>query len=88
MAEKEKVTNKNIMEITVGGKKYTLQKVKPTTWLTILDDVQASEGKGNLVMYGKVLENIVVSPKMEIDDFESFAELEEVVKTAIRFQRA
>lgn len=69
-----------------NGNKYTFQKVLPSAWLDIVDRTQASEGK-NRAMYGEVLENIVVQPQMKIDDFEDFAELEEVVKAAIRFQQ-
>jgi len=81
--------NKNIKNHTssVSGKKYTFQKVKPMAWLAIMDDVEANEEQRRRKLYPAVLENIVVQPKMEVDDFEDFAELEEVVTSAIRFQR-
>ena len=81
--------NKNIKIHTssVSGKKYTFQKVKPMAWLAIMDDVEANEEQRRRKLYPAVLENIVVQPKMEVDDFEDFAELEEVVTSAIRFQR-
>lgn len=72
---------------TVTGDKYTLQKVKPSAWLDILDDVENNKENKNRTLYTKVLENIVVSPKKTMDDFTNSAELDEVVKAAISFQR-
>jgi ABC-type branched-subunit amino acid transport system ATPase component len=82
-------TNKNIKEFTSkSGVKYTFQKVAPVDWLDILDDVEAGEKKGQRRrLYGAVMENVVVAPKMELQDFDDFAEMDEVVTSAIRFQQ-
>lgn len=76
------------------GNKFTLQKVAPAQWLDILDDAEGDGGKmKRSKMYGAVLENIVVQPpQMKINDFDAdgydgYAELDEVVTAAIRFQQ-
>lgn len=80
MSEKQK-------KITVNGVEYTLQKVSPREWLRLKE---RCKGKNGLPIeektYTEVLEHIVVTPKKKLDDFEDFAEVEEVVTTAIRFQ--
>jgi hypothetical protein len=84
----EKKTNSKTKEFTSeAGNKYTFQKVSPVAWLDIMDEVEAAQGKQRRTLYPKVLENIVVQPKMTLDDFEEYAELEEVVTAAVRFQR-
>lgn len=82
-------TNKNVKEFTSkSGKKYTFQKVAPVAWLDVLDEVEDGEKKGQRRrLYGKVLENVVVQPKMTMEEFEDFAEMDEVVTAAIRFQQ-
>jgi hypothetical protein len=68
----------------IGGEKYTFQfngvlaAVKATDE-TYIDgtDIRSSE---KWIKY--LLENVVVSPKKEMDDFESIAELNEVVAFA------
>ncbi len=80
--------NKNIKYFTSeNGNKYTFQKVKPMAWLDIMDDVEANKEHTRRKLYPAVLENIVVNPKLSIDEFDDYAELEEVITAAIRFQR-
>ncbi|MEK4131989.1 hypothetical protein NYE67_20455 [Solibacillus sp. FSL W8-0474] len=89
----ETKTNKNIKEFTSEiGNKYTFQKVKSSAWLDIMDEVEANSDKSRRHLYPAVLENVVVQPKLKVDDFDEdgrggYAELEEVVTAAIRFQR-
>lgn len=92
METENKVVNKNIKEFkSEFGNKYAFQKVKSSAWLDIMDEVEAADGaRGKL--YPAVLENVVVQPKLDVDDFDEdgrggYAELEEVVTAAIRFQR-
>lgn len=88
MAE-TKVEFKNVKEFTSkSGTVYTFQKVPPIAWLDILDEVEDGEKKGQRRrLYGNVLENVVVKPKMEMQDFADFAEMDEVVTAAIKFQQ-
>jgi hypothetical protein len=79
--------NKKQMEFVskFSGEKYIFQKVSPAAWLDIMDEVNAE--KRSRKLYDLTLENIVVQPKKTVDDFEDFAELDEVVTAALRFQR-
>jgi len=73
--------------VKINNTDYTLQKVTPRQWLRIR---QRCKDKNGLPMeenlYSEILEHIVVSPKMTIDDFEEIETLEEVMKAAINFQ--
>lgn len=72
----------------ITGKKYIFQKVAPIAWLDVLDDVESGDQKTKRRrLYGAVMENIVVSPQMELSEFDDFAEMELVVTNAIRFQQ-
>lgn len=73
---------------SAAGNKYTFQKVPPVEWLDILDAVEDGEKVGRRRrLYGSVLENVVVQPKLTAEEFEEYAELDEVVTAAIRFQQ-
>ncbi|EEL78651.1 hypothetical protein bcere0028_57620 [Bacillus cereus AH1271] len=84
MAENKK-TKKHISK--VEKKEYLFQKVTPSTWLDILDEADENKSTKRRSLYSAVLENIVVQPKMTLDDFENSAELDDVVVTAMRFQQ-
>ena len=87
------MTNKKTKEYTSKqSNKYTFQKVNPAAWLDILDEAEASGRLKRSAMYPAVLENIVVQPKLTVDDFENepyggYAELEAVITEAVRFQQ-
>lgn len=82
---------------TEFGNKFTFQKVTPSKWLKVLDDVDQNGSRSRSKLYPAVLENVVVSPAgLAPDDFDDevnypqlggFAELDEVVTAAIRFQQ-
>ncbi|WP_369355625.1 hypothetical protein [Lysinibacillus capsici] len=84
MAENKK-TKKHISK--VDKKEFLFQKVTPSTWLDIMDEVDENKSTRRRSLYSAVLENIVVQPKMTIDDFENSAELDDVVVSAMRFQQ-
>jgi hypothetical protein len=79
MAQTKEYTSK-------AGNKYTFQKVTPRAWIRKLDEID-QKGKSREALTEAVLENIVVTPKKTIDDFEDYAELEEVTVEAMRFQQ-
>lgn len=82
------MANKNQKDFTSkSGTKYSFQKVTPVAWLDIMDEVEANKEQQRRKLYGATLENIIVQPKMALEDFEDYAEMEEVVTEAIRFQR-
>ncbi|HHT7186910.1 TPA: hypothetical protein ACTZ5N_000118 [Bacillus cereus] len=82
MAAKQKKHNSKVEK-----KEYVFQKVAPSTWLDIMDEVDENKGSKRRSLYAAVLENIVVQPKVTLDDFEDSAELDDVVLSAIRFQQ-
>lgn len=71
----------------VEKKEYLFQKVAPSNWLDIMDEVDENKASRRRSLYTAVLENIVVQPKVKLDDFEDSAELDDVVLSAIRFQQ-
>ncbi|WP_212934951.1 hypothetical protein [Bacillus hominis] len=71
----------------VEKKEYVFQKVAPSTWLDIMDEVDENKGSKRRSLYAAVLENIVVQPKVTLDDFDDSAELDDVVLSAMRFQQ-
>lgn len=87
-----KAENKKVVEMTKeftskSGEKYMFQKVRPADWLDILDEVEEEKKGKRRRLYGAALEHVVVQPSMKLEDFEDYAELEEVVTAAIRFQQ-
>lgn len=71
----------------VEKKEYLFQKVSPSAWLDIMDEVDENKSTKRRSLYTAVLENIVVQPKVTLDDFDNSAELDDVVITAMRFQQ-
>lgn len=88
MAEKKaKVIELTKEFVSKSGEKYMFQKVAPADWLDILDDVEAEAKGKRRRLYSAALEFVVVSPTMKIEDFTDYAEMDEVVTAAIRFQQ-
>ncbi|MEK4026294.1 hypothetical protein ABZ756_13790 [Mammaliicoccus sciuri] len=74
--------------ITINEKEFTLQKVFPVEWLKIRDRCKNKFGvPSEEKTYKEVLAHIVVSPKMKIEDFDDWGELDELVKEAVNFQQ-
>lgn len=68
----------------IKGVEYTFQFNGISEWLKALDECYV-DGTSNISAYklnGYLLENVVVSPKMDIDDFASSDELSEVMAFA------
>lgn len=72
-----------------AGNKYTLQSVVPSQWAALLDRITDRYGKLlNTKAMPEMLEHVVVQPAgLKMDDFEDWAELEEVTTEAMRFQQ-
>lgn len=86
--EKKPVETQKEFTSEITGNKYIFQKVTPIEWLDVLDEVEdGDKKKKRRRLYGAVCENIIVQPKMELNDWEDFAEMDEVVTAAIRFQQ-
>ncbi len=69
------------------GNTYTFQKVDPVPWMDIMDSMEANKEQPRRTLYPKVMENIVVQPQMKLEEFEDYAEMEEVITAALRFQQ-
>lgn len=70
----------------ISGAEYTFQKVAPRPWLKIMDEYSRS-GESNEKLADLAFEHLIVEPRLTVDDFEDFAEVEEVTQAAVRFQR-
>lgn len=72
-----------------AGNKYTFQTVLPSKWAQIADQITDKNGKLlNAKAMPAVLDHVVAVPAgLTMDDFEDWAELEEVVMAGFRFQR-
>lgn len=71
------------------GNKYTFQTVLPSVWARVQDRITNKHGVllSELAM-PEMLDKVVVQPPgLKMDDFESWAELEEVTTEAFSFQR-
>ena len=93
MPEKKTVEKHKDFESKFGNK-YKFQRVGAAHWLDIMDDAE-DENTGRpkrSKLYPVILEHIVVSPTMTLEDFDKegyggTGELEEVVSAATRFQQ-
>ena len=73
--------------VTVNGKDYTLQKITPREWARLRD--RCKNRFGNVVeetFMTEILKYIVVDPKVTLDDFDEWADAQEVCNEAVRFQ--
>lgn len=73
--------------ITVAGTEYILQKVTPREWARLRD--RCKNRFGNVVeenFMAEILKHIVVEPKVTLDDFDEWADAQEVCNEAVRFQ--
>lgn len=86
------------MAFTPKTKKFTSKAKNEYTFQNVMNSVQAEIMDGGTNNFGKILnakmmplmlENVVVQPQgLKMDDFETWAELEEVTNAAYRFLRA
>lgn len=72
------------VEKTINGTEYTFQHNGISEWLKALDECYV-DGTSNISAYklnAYLLENVVVAPKKDIDDFASADELSDVMAFA------
>lgn len=72
-----------------SGEKYTFQTVAPSQWANVVDRITDKNGKLlNSLAMPSMLEHVVAVPTgLKMDDFEDWAELEEVTAAAFQFQQ-
>ena len=76
-------------KIEVEGVEYTLQKMPIREALKLRQRWSSKEtasGVDDIKMAELCLENIVVMPKMKLDDFDSIDALEKIIVECINFQ--
>lgn len=76
-------------KVTVNGVEYTLQKMPVREALKLRQrwgSKETASGIDDEKMADLCLENIVVMPKVKIDDFENVEDLAELIKECIDFQ--
>ncbi|NNV04671.1 hypothetical protein [Brevibacillus sp. MCWH] len=74
---------------SASGNKYVFQTVMPSKWAEILDQITDKHGKIlNAKAMPAMLEHVVVQPSgLSLNDFEEWAELQEVTQAAFLFQQ-
>jgi hypothetical protein len=68
-------------EVTVNGEKYTLQSVPPSWYYDLVTRAQSSGGRIDIkLLNAELVENVVVSPKISLDDFGTPGEANKILK--------
>ena len=73
-------------KITIGETEYNLQGLNAREFLRMKKS--ATDERGNLddeKFYDLICENVIISPRITLDDFETPSELQEVMKPVLRF---
>jgi len=71
---------------TIREKEYTFQEIPARQFLKMKQRCTDKNGQPiQEAFYSEILEHIVVSPKVKIDDF-GFSELDELASAAMEFQ--
>ena len=74
-------------KVTIEGVEYTFQKLPVKAAFDLREQwLDSRGGIDQPKMYDLVLENIVISPKMKLEDFEEIWIVDELVSKAIEFQ--
>lgn len=76
------------MKDTINGQEYTFQKVPPREWLKI--QYRTTDKNGKRIphdFYDEIFKHVVVSPQVDMDDFDEYEEVEAVMDVAINFQQ-
>jgi hypothetical protein len=73
-------------KVKVNGVEYTLQKMPAREWIRLRKRCTKNGNFDEEKFMDEILEHIVVDPKVKLDDFEEYADLEEVVAEAVNFQ--
>ncbi len=77
----------NTKEVVVNGATYTIQKLSPREWARLRDRSKNRHGQPveeNLL--SEILKHMVIEPKLTLDDFQEWDDLQEVCNEAIVFQ--
>lgn len=72
--------------VKINGTDYTLQKISAREWIRMRKRCTKNNNFDDEKFIEEILEHIIIDPKRKIDDFDDYAELEEVVAEAVNFQ--
>ena len=73
-------------KVTVNDVEYTLQKMPIRPALAMRQKWQKNGNIDDIIMCDEVFKNIVVEPKVKLDDFEFVEDAEELASECISFQ--
>lgn len=73
-------------KVEINGKEYIFQSVPIRTALEMRAAWTRPDSTcDDIIMSELLLKNVIVSPKMKLDDFENIAELDSVISSALLF---
>jgi len=77
-----------IKTVMVRGIEYKVRKLQNSAWYDLRDKSKLPDGKlSELMLYRNLLSRMVISPKKNINDFESVNEIEELMRELILYQQ-
>ena len=77
-----------IKTVVVRGIEYKVRKLQNSAWYDLRDKSKLPDGKlSELMLYRNLLSRMVISPKKNINDFESVNEIEELMCELILYQQ-
>jgi len=72
--------------VTVNGQEYKLQSVPPSWYYDLVSRAQNSGGRIDIkLLNAELVENVVVDPKISIDDFETPGDANKILKEIRNF---
>lgn len=77
----------NITKKTVCGVEYTFQKMQAMEFVRLRERCVGDNGRMlDSLYFEELAEHIIVQPKLDLENFEDYAELKEVMEAATMFQ--
>lgn len=77
-----------IKTVVVRGIEYKVRKLQNSAWYDLKDKSKLPNGNlSELMLYRNLLSRMVISPKKNINDFESVNEIEELMCELILYQQ-
>jgi hypothetical protein len=76
-----------MMKKKINGTEYTFQKLPAMEMVRLKE--RATDTSGNLVeslLFEELAEHVIVNPRLDLEEFEDYGELMEIMKVALDFQ--
>ncbi len=77
------------MKKKINSTEYTFQKLPAMEMVRLKE--RATDTSGNLVeslLFEELAEHVIVNPRLDLEEFEDYGELMEIMKVALDFQLA